>query len=183
MTDPEKYIDKNFPPAANQEHRKSNKINSQVSIIYRLKEKPGKPISANYLVILEEVDKLSSPKPVQFDIFCLKDYRNYLEVIKQLKRINRKNIGIEIKIKDIRSSIYANDIGRWIRCIKEVYKFCELSNNQLILSSGANSRFEMIGVNSFEAMLKVCDIDPQKYWNALNGWLLLKTKVYYDATS
>lgn len=183
MTDPEKYIDKNICPAANQEHRKSNKINSQVSIIYRLKEKPEKPISANYLVILEEVDKLLSLKSVQFDIFCLKDYRDYIDVIKQLKKLNRKNIGLEIKLKDIRNSPYANDIGRWIRCIKEGYKFCELTNNQLIISSGANSKFEMIAENSFEAILKVCDIDPQKYWKAINEWLFLKSKVYYDATS
>src|SRR3546814_5018260 len=64
---------------SNQEHRKSNKINSQVSIIYRLKQNPDKPISANYLVILEEVDKLLSSKPVQFDIFSLRDYRNYID--------------------------------------------------------------------------------------------------------
>lgn len=180
----ENYIDKSIYPADNpQEHRKSNKINSQVSVIYRLKEIPDKPISVNYLVILEEVDKLLSSKPLQFDIFSLKDYTKYIDVIKQLKRLNRREIGIEIKIKDIRNSIYANDIGRWIRCIKEVYKFCELTNNQLIISSGANCKFEMIGENSFEAILKVCDIEPQKYWKALNGWLFLKNKVYYDAAS
>ena len=179
----EKDIDNNAYPPENQEHKKSNKINSEISIIYRLKEKPGKPISANYLVIFEEVDKLLSSKPVQFDIFCLKDYRNCIDIIKQLKRLNRKNIGIEIKIKDIRNSTYANDIGRWIRCIKEVYKFCELTNNQLIISSGADCKFEMIGENSFEAILKLCDIEPQKYWKALNGWLFLKNKVYYDAAS
>lgn len=179
----ENHIDRSISPADNQEHRKSNKINSQVSVIYRLKEIPDKPISVNYLVILEEVDKLLSSKPLQFDIFCLKDYTNYIDVIKQLKRLNRREIGIEIKIKDIRNSIYANDIGRWIRCIKEVYKFCELTNNQLIISSGANCKFEMIGENSFEAILKVCDIEPQKYWKALNGWLFLKNKVYYDAAS
>ncbi|HET9773789.1 MAG TPA: hypothetical protein VFP25_02280, partial [Nitrososphaeraceae archaeon] len=174
LMDVENYIDKSIYPADNQEHRKSNKKNSQVNVIYRLKEIPDKPISVNYLLILEEVDKLLSSKPLQFDIFCLKDYTNYIDVIKQLKRLNRRIIGIEIKIKDIRNSIYANDIGRWIRCIKEVYKFCELTNNQLIISSGANCKFEMIGENSFEAILKVCDIEPQKYWKALNGWLFLK---------
>ena len=67
--DVENYIDKSiYPPAENQENRKSNKIYSQVSIIYRLKDKPDKPISVNYLVILEEADKLSSSKPLQFDI-------------------------------------------------------------------------------------------------------------------
>lgn len=183
VTEIENYIDKSIYPTGNQENIKSNKINSQVSIIYRLKEKPDKPISVNYLVILEEVDKLLSSKPLQFDIFCLKDYRDYIDVIKQLKRLNRREIGIEIKIKDIRNSFYANDIARWIRCIKEVYKFCELNNNQLIISSGANCKFEMIGENSFEAIFKVCDIEPQKYWKALNGWLFLKNKVYYDAAS
>lgn len=180
--DVEKHIDKSIYQGENHQQRKSNKINSQVSIIYRLKKKPDKPLSVNYLVILEEVDKLLSSKPIQFDIFCLKDYRGYIDVGKQLKRLNRKNIGIEIKIKDIRDSIYANDIGRWVRCIKDVYKFCELTDNQLIISSGADSKFEMIGENSFESILKVCDIDPQKYWNALNGWLFLKNKVYYDAS-
>jgi hypothetical protein len=133
--------------------------------------------------VLEEVERLLRGKPIPFDIFNLRNFSNHMDIIKQLKKLNRKSIGVEIKINDIRNSIYSHDVGRWIRCIKDIYKYCELSDNQLILSSGTNSKFGIVSENAFESILKVCSIDPQDYWQNMEKWLALKNKVYYDVTS
>ena len=156
---------------------------SGLSIIYRLKEKPAKPLSSNYLIVFDQIEKLFNGKPAPFDIFNLTDFSNHFDVIKQLKRLNRQNIGIEVKVKDIQNSLYSHDVGRWIRCIQDIYKFCKLSDNQFILSSGTNSKYGLISDIGLESMLKVCEVDPKKYWKDLEKWLEIKKKVYYDVTS
>lgn len=156
---------------------------SVLSVIYRVKEKPARPLSANYLIILDQIEKLFHGKPEQFDIFNLTNFNNHIEVIRQLKRLNRQNIGIEIKIQDIRNSLYSHDVGRWIRCMKDIYKFCKLSDNQFIISSGTNSKYGLISDIGVESILKECEIDPKKYWKDLEDWLEIKKKVYYDVAS
>lgn len=160
----------------------SDSEKSEISIIYRINERPVKPLSNNYLIVIDHVERVLNGKPASFDIFNLRDFNNYIEIIKQLKRLNRRTIGIEIKIDDIRKSIYSHDVGRWMRCIKDIYKFCKLSDNQFILSSGTNSKYGIISNTTFESVLRVCEIEPQKYWRDLDKWLDIKKKVYYDVT-
>ena len=51
---------------------------------------------------MDESEIIITSKLPYFDIFYLKNFQNYKSIIKVLKKLNRKNIGIEIKIRDIR---------------------------------------------------------------------------------
>lgn len=135
------------------------------------------------MIVIDQVEKLLNGKPPSFDIFNLTDFRNHYEIIKLLKKINRKSIGIEIKINDIRNSVYSHDIGRWMKCIKDIYKFTNLSDNQFILSSGTSSKYGILSYNTFESILRVCEINPQKYWQNVEKWLDIRKKVYYNVAS
>ena len=106
---------------------------------------------------------------------------NYKSIIKQLKKLNRINIGIEIKIKDIRNST-SYDVGKWIKSIKEINKFCKLNDNQLIISSGAELNNETISGKTFDAFLGICDIDPNTYWTDLGKWIDIKSGVYFGTS-
>jgi hypothetical protein len=151
------------------------------SIIIRLKQKPKKPLLYNCLVVMNESETIMTSKLPFFDIFTMKNFQNYKLIIKQLKRLNRKNIGIEIKIRDIRTC-NSFDIGQWVKCIKEVYKFCKLTNNQIIISSGAENEYETISGNTFDSILKIFEIEPTTYWNDLEKWLHVKSEIYYSAS-
>ena len=106
---------------------------------------------------------------------------NYKSIIKQIKKLNRINIGIEIKIRDVRNST-SSEVGKWIKSIKDINKFCKLNDNQLIISSGAESNYETISGKTFDALLGICDIDPNTYWTDLEKWIDIKSGVYFGAT-
>jgi hypothetical protein len=93
------------------------------SIIIRLKQKPKTPLSYKYLIVMDESETIFTSKLPYFDIFYLKNFQNYKSIIKLLKKLNRKNIGVEIKIRDIRIC-NSYDVGKWANCINVVYKFC-----------------------------------------------------------
>ncbi len=131
--------------------------------------------------MVDESKTIISSKLPFFDIFYLKNFQNYKSIIKQLKKLNRKNIGIEIKIRDIRICNSYN-VGKWVKCIKDVYKFCKLTNNQIIISSGAENEYETISGNTFDSILKICEVDPNIYWNDLEKWLYIKSGIYYSAS-
>jgi hypothetical protein len=131
--------------------------------------------------VVDESKTIISSKLPFFDIFYLKNFQNYKSIIKQLKKLNRKNIGIEIKIRDIRICNSYN-VGKWVKCIKDVYKFCKLTNNQIIISSGAENEYETISGNTFDSILKICEVDPNIYWNDLEKWLYIKSGIYYSAS-
>ncbi|HET9806974.1 MAG TPA: hypothetical protein VFP49_08710, partial [Nitrososphaeraceae archaeon] len=116
-----------------------------------------------------------------FDIFNIKSFQNYKLIIKQLKKLNRKNIGIEIKIRDIRIC-NSYEVGKWVKCIREVYKFCKLTNNQIIISSGAENEYETISGNTFDSILRIFEVEPTTYWNDLEKWLHIKSGIYYSAS-
>jgi hypothetical protein len=151
------------------------------SIIIRLKHKPKNYLFYKYLIVIDENETILSSKLPIFDIFNLKDFRNYRLILKQLKRLNRKNIGIEIKIKNIRVC-NSYEIGKWVKCIKDVYKFCKLTHNQLILSSGAENEYETLSANTLNAMLKILEVEPTRYWNDLEKWLYVKSRIYYGTS-
>ena len=150
-------------------------------LLIRLKKKLRKPLLYNYLVVVEESEIIISSKMPFFDIFTIKNFQNYKSILKQLKKLNRKNIGIEIKIKDIRICD-SYEIGKWVKCIKEINKFCKLTNNQIIISSGAENEYETISGNAFDSILKIFEVDPITYWNDLEKWLYIKSGIYYSAS-
>jgi hypothetical protein len=63
-----------------------------------------------------------------------------------------------------------------------VYKFCKLTNNQIIISSGAENEYETISGNAFDSILKILEVDPITYWSDLEKWLYIKSGIYYSAS-
>lgn len=131
--------------------------------------------------MVDESETIITSKLPFFDIFYLKNFQNYKLILKLLKKLNRKNIGIEIKIRDIRIC-NSYDVGKWVKCIRDVYKFCKLTNNQIIISSGAENEYETISGNTFDSILKIFEIEPITYWNDLEKWLYIKSRIYYSAS-
>ena len=131
--------------------------------------------------MVDESETIITSKLPFFDIFYLKNFQNYKLILKLLKKLNRKNIGIEIKIRDIRIC-NSYDVGKWIKCIRDVYKFCKLTNNQIIISSGAENEYETISGNTFDSILKIFEIEPITYWNDVEKWLYIKSRIYYSAS-
>lgn len=151
------------------------------TIVLRLKSRPIKlPLFKSLIVLSESETRINSKLPY-FDIFYLNQLNNYKIIIKQLKKLNRKNIGIEIKLRDIRSC-NSDDVGKWVKSIKEINKFCKLNDNQLIISSGAVMNYETISGNTFESLLSIFDIEPIKYWRELEKWIDIKSGVYSVAS-
>lgn len=151
------------------------------TIVLRLKSRPIKlPLFKSLIVLSESEARINSKLPY-FDIFYLNKLNNYKIIIKQLKKLNRKNIGIEIKLRDIRSC-NSDDVGKWVKSIKEINKFCRLNDNQLIISSGAEMNYETISGNTFESLLSIFEIEPIEYWRELEKWIDIKSGVYSGAS-
>ena len=150
-------------------------------MVLRLRSKPKKSPFFRYLIVLSDSENIINSKLPVFDIFYLNKLNNYKSIIKQIKKLNRINIGIEIKIRDIRNST-SSEVGKWIKSIKDINKFCKLNDNQLIISSGAEMNYETISGNTFDSLLRICDIDPDTYWSDLEKWIDTKSGVYFGAT-
>lgn len=146
------------------------------SLVLRFKIKPKKSPLFKYLIVLHEAETKTNSKIPFFDIFSLNSWNTYKIMLKKLKKLNRKNIGIEIKIREIRNS-NSYEVGKWIKSIKEINKFCKLTDNQLIISSGAETNYESISGNTFDSILRILEIEPIKYWNELDKWI--DTRAYY----
>ncbi len=151
------------------------------TIVLRLKSRPIKLPLYKSLIVLSESEARINPKLPYFDIIYLNKLNNYKIIIKQLKKLNRKNIGIEIKLRDIRSC-NSDDVGKWVKSIKEINKFCRLNDNQIIISSGAEMNYETISGNTFESLLSIFEIEPIKYWRELEKWIDIKSGVYSGAS-
>jgi len=146
------------------------------SLVLRFNIKPKKSPLFKYLLVLNESETKINSKIPFFDIFSLNSWYTYKIMLKKLKKLNRKNIGIEIKIREIRNS-NSYEVGKWIKSIKEINKFCKLTDNQLIISSGAETNYESISGNTFDSILKILEIEPIKYWTELEKWI--DTRAYY----
>lgn len=146
------------------------------ALVLRFKIKPKKSPLFKYLVVLQESETKINSKIPFFDIFSLNSWNTYKIMLKKLKKLNRKNIGIEIKIREIRKS-NSYEVGKWIKSIKEINRFCKLTDNQLIISSGAETNYESISGNTFDSILRVLEIEPIKYWTELEKWI--DTRAYY----
>lgn len=146
------------------------------SLVLRFNIKPKKSPLFKYLLVLNESETKINSKIPFFDIFSLNSWYTYKIMLKKLKKLNRKNIGIEIKIREIRNS-NSYEVGKWIKSIKEINKFCKLTDNQLIISSGAETNYESISGNTFDSILRILEIEPIKYWTELEKWI--DTRAYY----
>jgi RNase P/RNase MRP subunit p30 len=129
-----------------------------------------------YLVVSEKIEELllsSSSSPV-IDIFGIRSFRDFNDDLK--KKVKKKGgIGLEVTLADLRKSD-GSQVGKWFSQIRALYKFCRSSNCQFILSSGANSIEEMVSGRSFDAILKICDIKPESYWQELGNWIESKSQ-------
>ena len=159
--------------------------NIQDDLILRFEQIPKTVPKKNYLIVCDDIEKLVSPGSLRskFDIFSLNqsDFLKSVVIIKKLRKLNRKNIGIEIKISNLRK-LNSYEIGKWIKFIDEIQKFCKLNDCQIIFSSGAYSQYETISLNTFNSILTICGIDSRIYWADLENWLDSKTKVYEYGT-
>jgi RNase P/RNase MRP subunit p30 len=131
---------------------------------------PSNSVNFPYLVVSENLEEPA-------DILTIKDFR---KVKKQLKQKLKKGIGIEVTLSPVRK-MNSVSVGRWITSLIELYKFCHWSDCQFIISSGANSKYEMVSGPCLDALLKTIGIEPQKYWRSLTKWLdqRLAGNVYY----
>lgn len=128
--------------------------------IYRLRAAPSKIVDYAYLVVSENADE-----PI--DILIISDFKRFK---KQLKNKVKKGTGLEMTISPLRKMDSAS-VGKWFYSLRELSKFCHLARCQLILSSGATSKYEMVSGPCFDAILRTAGIDPQGYWLTMTKWL------------
>ncbi|MEP0826002.1 MAG: hypothetical protein HRF40_10995 [Nitrososphaera sp.] len=144
----------------------NNKINK--GIIYRLSKKPQQPSRYPYLIVSDTTGELA-------DLVTINDFSKYKEKLKKVK----KGTGIEITISSARK-MDAAGVGRWFEDVAKIHSYCYSSGCQLILSSGARSMNEMVSGPCLDAILRKCDISPERYWREMNEWIesKLSKRVY-----
>jgi hypothetical protein len=138
--------------------------------IYRLKASPSKAVSYPYLVVSDNLAE-------SLDILTLHNFNSFRKLTKnKLKR----GTGLEMTINPLRK-MDGDSIAKWFANIRELYKFCHSSRCQLIISSGASSKYEMVSGPCFDAILKSIGIEPQSHWKSIGRWLeeKLERNVYY----
>lgn len=141
------------------------------NIIYRVNAKllsSSVIIDHPYLVISESINELQSSTPSSpIDLFVIRDLQR---VDDTLKRKVKSGMGLEVNLANVRK-MSGLQVGRWLNQIRKFYKFCKTSDCQFIFSSGASSVLEMISGPSLDALLKICDIEPESYWLELGDWI------------
>lgn len=128
--------------------------------VYRLKKAPDSPAKYPYLVVSDSVDEPA-------EVLTIRDFRSVKE---KLKKKTKNGTGIEVTVAPARK-MDAVAIGKWLEDICDLYSFCHSSRCQFIISSGAASMHEMISGPCLDAILKNCDIEPDRHWCELNRWL------------
>lgn len=136
-------------------------------IIYRLKKAPESPVKYPYLIVSDNLDAPAA------DVLMISDICNIYRAKEKLKKKVKKGTGLEVTVAPARK-MDAAGVGRWFEGIRELYLFCQSSRCQFILSSGAASMHEMVSGPCLDAVLKNCDIDPQRHWHEMNSWLEAK---------
>lgn len=150
--------------------------NVQKNVIYRLDRKPSLITNYPYLVVSDNIKELSSP---WLDLFVIRDYARVKQILK--KKV-RTRVGLEILLADLRLG-NGPSVGIWFEQIRDLYKLCNSTNCQLVLSSGARSPIDMISGRCIDSLLNLCNIKPDRYWRELEAWLEIKIgkKCYVDA--
>ncbi len=129
-------------------------------VVYRLKKAQQSPVKYQCLTVSDSVKEPA-------EIIMISDFRGIKE---RLRKKVKKGTGLEVTIAAARK-MNAVDAGRWFDGIRELYLFCQASRYQFILSSGATSMHEMVSGPCFDAILKNCNIDPDRHWREMNRWL------------
>jgi hypothetical protein len=136
---------------------------AQEGVIYRLWNIPITQFNHPYLTISEDIDGSS-------DLLIVKDFD---KIRQKLRRKLKKGTGLEITISPARK-LSASMLGKWFKCISEMYEFCRSTHCQFILSSGAESPYDMVSGPCFDAILKTAGIDPHNHWECMQQWLEAK---------
>ncbi len=134
------------------------------NIIYRVRQSP--PLAKyHYLVVSDNANNLDN-----IDVLTVNSLRSVKD---KLKKRAKKGIGLEVMVARARAMDGAN-AGKWFSELMELYEFCHSMRCQLVLSSGASSAHEMVSGTCFDAILKICGVDPQKHWQEMGEWLELR---------
>jgi hypothetical protein len=141
-------------------------------IIYRVKQRPPTPTDYRYLVVANNLEQ-SISSAFQPNLVVVNDFEKVKTFIRKGKY--RSKVGLEVLISDIRYQ-EGPKVGRWFREITDLYRFSKRSGFQLILSSGANSAWEMVSAQCFESIMRLCRISPRIYWQDLGEWLGLQER-------
>jgi RNase P/RNase MRP subunit p30 len=137
----------------------------EVDVVRLLKKKPLTSTKFPYLVASDNYRDLASK---DVDLVEITDIdQQFYEI---LRHNPSKKLGIEITVSKLRVT-NGQKLARKIAFIKSIHSFTEKYGNQLVLTSGASSVFEMVSGRCFDALLELCDIKPETYWNSLNRWL------------
>jgi RNase P/RNase MRP subunit p30 len=137
----------------------------EANVIRLLKKKPLASTTFPYLVASNNYHDLASK---DLDLVEITDIDQ--QFYEMLKRTPSKKLGIEITVSKLRAT-NGQKLAKNIALIKAIHNFTEKYGNQLVLTSGASSVFEMVSGRCFDALLKLCDIKPETYWIGLNNWL------------
>jgi hypothetical protein len=139
-------------------------------LIARLEKAPLAAVNYLYIIVSEDIEYSAA------ELITITNFRNLRQC---LRRKIRSGLGLEVMIAPWRK-FDGYRIGKCIENIRETYSFCESSGCQLVLSSGANSIYEMVSGPSFDSILRCCGISPQKHWEKMNHWLdrVLSNRVY-----
>lgn len=142
------------------------------NIIYRVNQTPSTTTDYRYLVVANNLEQLISSS-FQPNLVVVKDFEKLKSFIRKGKY--RSRIALEVLISDIRYQ-EGSKVGKWFREITDLYRFSKRSGCQFILSSGANSVWEMVSAQCFESIMKFCKIPPRTYWEDLEEWLGLQDR-------
>jgi hypothetical protein len=136
-------------------------------LILRIRNKSQPQGILPQLVVSEDISKIST----NTDILAIWDLAKINH--SQLKKKIRPTIGFEIFIANARR-LNAKDLGRWMSEAKYLYRLCRSTGCQFIISSGAQTIFEMLSARTFESILTILGISPVTYWKNLSDWLASK---------
>jgi hypothetical protein len=92
------------------------------------------------------------------------------KVRERLKKKVKRGTGLEMIVRPARK-MNAASLGKWFDSVNELYLFCHSSRCQFILSSGAESVYEMVSGPCLDAILKTADVNPQNHWHNMAEWL------------
>jgi RNase P/RNase MRP subunit p30 len=136
-----------------------------LNVIHLLKKKPLNSTTFPYLIASDNYHDLARK---DLDLVEITDVdQQFYEMV---KRSSSKRLGIEIAVRKLRTA-QGQKLANNLALIKTIHSFTEKYGNQLVLTSGASSVFEMVSGRCFDALLTLCDINPETYWKSLNNWL------------
>jgi hypothetical protein len=127
-------------------------------VIYRLPARPEEPTKYQYLVVSDRVEDAQ-----MVDLLVVRD-------LERIKEKVRAGIGLEIEVAPARK-MDAAGVNLWLAQAREVYRFCQSSGCQFVLSSGATSVLSVVSGRCMDALLRACGVNPQKHWEDLAAWL------------